>query len=131
MGAKVGNLGGGMVELFSWNASSHSLSPAEIQKLKEYAEQYSLIAFDSSVTFKDGANRNCYKGASGSVTAKTIYDLIALFQNGYAPDEIWIAGDSSRGIEIYVSNSKTFELRSKFSNTDGNPVYTLKIYGIK
>ena len=89
MGAKVDNMGGGMVELFNFTDSSTNskssarfvLTNEEIQKLKEYAKQYSFFAYRVEAQVNESNMR--YMAYSAVCIAETIYNAITNYDNGY------------------------------------------------
>ena len=136
MGAKVGNIGGGMVELFSWSDSSTTsrnsarfvLTNEEIQKLKEYAKQYSFFAYRVEAQVNGSDMR--YRAYSAVCIAETIYNAITNYDNGYFDAQVDTGTTNGSVRFTCYTSGKYFDVKATDSNYP-NMVINFKIYGIK
>jgi len=125
MGAKVGNIGGGMVELFSTSASVTPilLSSAQIDTFKDLLKQYDLVLLKGTDALADG--RICYLDTV--INAQSAYD----FFNGTVDGNLhgWQGND---GLSLrFEKSSGTTRAYCRGHSSTGNRTVTLKIYGVK
>lgn len=140
MACSIRNSGGGMVELFSFTDSSANskssarfvLTNEEIQKLKEYAKQYSFFAYRVEAQVNESNMR--YMAYSAVCIAETIYNAITNYDNGYFHTQVETGTRYSNiGRDIMFTcytSSKYFDVYAS-DNNYSNMVINFKIYGIK
>lgn len=133
MGAKVGNISGGMVELFSWESPTITtpnynvtLSTNDVQKLKAYSEEYSVFMFDTSTTYQDGTTKKS-AGVTGIVSAEVMKKVLSVIQESIFGIHI----TANSGIDLDGNqNGITIRFQPYNTTTKAHTVIG-KIYGIK
>ena len=146
MGAKVGNLGGGIVLLFSKYAS-HSGAECyfdidtlgTLQNAKAELGKYQFISFGSVSTQTNATQNDTMYSVSGMVLASDVIDAIdktLSVQSNYNRSMVVCGGNGSRmdSIELrfrYSTTENKITAYARQSPAGGSFDTTLKIYGIK
>lgn len=136
MGAKVGNIGGGMVELFSWDVTGdteariiHNLTSEELSAILTECERYNVFIFSVEAHYNYGG-KPAFSASSGIATTKTMADFlnatVGTIQRLYV-----INGDANSSVIKLTKQTDGLHIIGGFqvaNVTDAD--VTLKIYGL-
>ena len=137
MGASISNMGGGMVELFSWNSTDanpqvfHTITSEELTQFKEYCSEYDLIVASLSAEWTEYRSR-CRRGTDPVIGVTGLSDFLNNTTANAGTYYVEYA-ESEASINIRRESTSSYIVKAAF-HVGGSPTNasaTLKIYGIK
>lgn len=137
MGAKVGNIGGSMVELFTWDITGdttarieHTITSDELSAILTECEKYHVFILSVEAHYTKAGYAG-FAASDGIATTKTVSDFLNATAYNSQHKLFVVNGDTNSSVIQFTKQNDGFHIVGGFQTTNiTNSDVTLKIYGL-